>query len=544
MKKTISLCLACLLLVTACVFSASCAQAGLTLPSMTTPLVGQTSGTSLSQTTGITTSVKPTAGTTRATTSVPKPPPDLSKIAKITYLDFRPEMNKWAERNADGNLVYTQFAGSDYINSESGMSYYPFALYHENNGYNKNLDISFGNNGETLKLTATDAENPGIVFGFSRFDTYAIGAEENTRAEYIKIRFKNKSSATKLTFMGTNNSYGAGRLDMRVSATIEIEPNSDEWQTITLSMVEGTKNSANNRFKANTWNSFLKEFGIFPFGYGVDCEAKVGSEMEIDYVVIGCRSYTDTYQSALESPSSVTPEIPPVAANISNISYLDFSVNNNKWSERDADGNLLHTKFKASQCVIGSDGKAHYPFALYLENNGFNRHLDTSFAQNGETLKVTANHKINPGIVFRFADNNKYPIGKEADGRAEYVKIRLKNTSSATKLTFMGSNNSYNDGEVSSSVSATIDIKPNSNEWQIVTISMVDGTAKSANNTGTGSAGMNTWASYLKEFAIFPFGYGKDCEAKVGSEMEIDYVVIGSSEFVASYQSELEKSAS
>lgn len=306
MKKTISLCLACLLLVTACVFSASCAQAGLTLPSMTTPLVGQTSGTSLSQTTGITTSAKPTAGTTQATTSAPKPPPDLSKIAKITYLDFRPEMNKWAERDADGNLVYTSFTDKDLVdeNGTPGGDLFPFALYLDGSGFNKNLDTSFEQNGETIKLTATGAENPGIAFEFDLLMSYAIGAEELERAEYVKIRFKNKSSATKLTFMGTNNSYGAGRLDMRVSATIEIEPNSDEWQTITLSMVEGTKNSANNRFKANTWNSFLKQFAIFPFGYGKDCEAKVGSEMEIDYVVIGSSEFVASYQSELEKSAS------------------------------------------------------------------------------------------------------------------------------------------------------------------------------------------------------------------------------------------------
>ena len=304
MQKTISLCLACLLLVTACVFSASCAQAGLTLPSMTTPLVVQTSGTSLSQTTGITTSVKPTAGTTQATTSAPKPPPDLSKIAKITYLDFRPEMNKWAERDADGNLVYTSFTAKDYVdeNGNPGGDFFPHALY---DNYALGVKYEFKENGEILTLTATDATNPGITFVFSQFDTYAIGAEELARAEYVKIRFKNKSSATKLTFMGTNNSFAVGRQpDPRVSASIDIQPNSDEWQTITLSMVEGTKNSANNRLNANTWNSFVKKFAIFPFGYGKDCEAKVGSEMEIDYVVIGSSEFVASYQSELEKSAS------------------------------------------------------------------------------------------------------------------------------------------------------------------------------------------------------------------------------------------------
>ncbi len=300
MKKTISLCLACVMLAAACVFSASCAQVGLTLPSnITTQPAGQTSGTSLSATTEITTSAKPSAVTTQATTNAPTTPPDLSKVAKINYLDFRPKMNKWAEKDADGNYKYTSFKGSDYVdeNGNPGGDHYPFALYNDSV---KGVNYEFTNDGETLKLTSTDVTNPGIAFEFSLFNTYFIGPEEKEGAEYVKIRFKNHSSATKLTFMGCYY----GRLDARSTATIDIEPNSDEWQTITLSMVEGTKNSANNSSKNNTWNSYLKKFAIYPFGYNKDCEATVGAEMEIDYVVIGSSEYVNSYKSALEKAAS------------------------------------------------------------------------------------------------------------------------------------------------------------------------------------------------------------------------------------------------
>ena len=101
--------------------------------------------------------------------------------------------------------------------------------------------------------------------------------------------------------MGSNINYSSGRYpDPRVSATIDILPNSDEWQTIIISMVEGTKNNPYNTTNGNTWTTYLKQFAIYPFGYGADCEATVGAEMEIDYVVIGSFDFVTSYQSELE----------------------------------------------------------------------------------------------------------------------------------------------------------------------------------------------------------------------------------------------------
>ena len=62
------------------------------------------------------------------------------------------------------------------------------------------------------------------------------------------------------------------------------------------------------------------------------------------------------------------------------------------------------------------------------------------------------------------------------------------------------------------------------------------------------TTGIKAWSSSLKEFGIFPFGFssGKsdECEAYVGAEMEIDYIVIGSYDYVTAYQSTLEKASS
>ncbi len=303
MKKVFSLCLACTILSLAC---ASCSAIGLTLPSaITTPQAIQTSLTSLLDTSATTPQISSvtTSNTTQATTVATQRPPSPANIKKITYLDFRPEMNKWSYRDAGGKLIYTSFTDKDFVD-ENGTQigigdYYPFALYHEN--FSSGLKYEFRQNEETLKLTAMDANNPRIAFNLALLNVYQEGNESDKKIEYVKIRFKNNSSATKLTFMGSHNSYSVGRQpDPRVSATIDILPNSDEWQTITISMVEGTKNNANNTTKANTWNSYLKHFAIFPFGYGADCEATVGAEMEIDYVVIGSFDFVTAYQSELE----------------------------------------------------------------------------------------------------------------------------------------------------------------------------------------------------------------------------------------------------
>ena len=302
MKKIISLCLFCVLIASVCASTAACSPAGLTLPSNIT--TQPTGSTSLSVTTEITTSVTTSAATTQATTSAPKPPPDLSKIAQIALLDFRTKTNKWAEKDKEGNYKYTKFKESDYVDKygNPGGDYYPFALYLPQNS--RGLDYSFNEGGETLKLTSTNADNPCIAFECSRLKTYLIGKESDGRAEYVKIRFKNSSSATKLSFMGTNPSFANGSLDKRISATIDILPNSDEWQTITLSMVEGTVNSSYNITKFNTWNSYLTKFAIYPFGFGNDCEATVGAEIEIDYVIFGSSEYVNSYSSKLEKSAS------------------------------------------------------------------------------------------------------------------------------------------------------------------------------------------------------------------------------------------------
>lgn len=202
-------------------------------------------------------------------------------------------MNKWAETDENGNPKYTKFVDKD-MTVIDGKYYYPFALLSGCEG----LNYSFSEEGETLKLSVNSIEQkPHIAFRFSNTAVYKIGKESDSKIEFLKIRFKNNSSATKMTIWGSHASLGATRPDPRLGITLNIEPNSSEWQTITVSMYDAVKN---NKYGGTYWEGMLGQgIAIYPFGCD-DCSAYLGAEMEIDYVVIGSRDFVETYQSELE----------------------------------------------------------------------------------------------------------------------------------------------------------------------------------------------------------------------------------------------------
>ena len=301
-------------------------------------------------------------------TSVGAASHDANGIASIDYLDFSPANNKWDERDAEGNLLYTSFNDSTMIEKD-GKYYYPHATYLENDGYNKNLDYEFLQGGEVIRLTATADDNPAIAFDFATLRTFAIGSQDNGGAEYVKIRFKNNSPSTKLTFMGTNESLGAGKLDSRIRATIDVEANSSEWQTITISMVDGTLNTVGSK----NWSSYLKRFAIFPFGYSKDYEGIANEKyyVDIDYVVIGSYEYVTSYQSALETKENAaidfsfesTPTVKEYfLGQTLDLDGLQASI---KYGE-DQNGNPLY----ADETVGGEGVSAIYNFDKPLDENG------------------------------------------------------------------------------------------------------------------------------------------------------------------------------
>ena len=98
-------------------------------------------------------------------------------------------MNEWAKKDENGKYKYTEFASKDYVDEDGkkGGDHFPFALYLEK--HSNGINYEFKENGETLKLTATDVTNPGTAFQIEKMNSYPLGEETNGKAEYVKIRF-------------------------------------------------------------------------------------------------------------------------------------------------------------------------------------------------------------------------------------------------------------------------------------------------------------------------------------------------------------------
>lgn len=222
-------------------------------------------------------------------------------ISCLNYLDFSAENNKWAERNDKGELIHTSFTDAD-LNANSG--FYPYALLNEKRGtYHENLKYEFTNDGEVMKVTATNQEETsGLVFRVASFNQFLAGSEAGKGTEYVKIRIKNNSPSTKLTLGAGVTNYGGGALDRRLRATLDIEANSSEWKTYTFSVRDLNFDTTGTYY----WATYIRELAIFPFGYSDQYtdqyEGIVGDQyyMEIDYVVYGSLEYVTGYESALE----------------------------------------------------------------------------------------------------------------------------------------------------------------------------------------------------------------------------------------------------
>ncbi len=182
---------------------------------------------------------------------------------------------------------------------------------------------------------------------------------------------------------------------------------------------------------------------------------------------------------------------------------------------------------------------------VYLSTLGrsyLDKKLDWELSDDGEFLTLTSLvENENAGIFFE-VDNSKtlFRIGEESKGYPEYVSIRIRNRSSASKMTLGFVTSNTNSGNSFMTRSTTdVDIESNSDEWKVYTFSMaVLNAAMAHDGNGTGHA----WGNMLRTFAIFPFGYdAEDGEgAYKGAEMDIDYIVIGSKDFCTEYKSEIE----
>ncbi len=235
------------------------------------------------------------------------------------------------------------------------------------------------------------------------------------------------------------------------------------------------------------------------------------------------------------------------------IDYFDFSNKDdrNRWAERyeedvlDEDGEVIHkkgdlkyTSYNSEKDFVNSNGEKDssgtFPTALLIERYSYDDNLAYSFKNDGEVAVFTANTTDTTGIAFKIANTgNTYAAGADADNRIEYVKMRIKNNSASSHFSIgafriFGGNSGFDSRTV-----ATVDIDTNMSGWTTYTFSMRD-----LNYDQTG--GYN-WSAGIQEILLFPFGYGSANEGYEGAEIEIDYVVFGSLDYVTSYQSALEE---
>ena len=376
---------------------------------------------------------------------------DANGIPTIDYFDFSPENNKWAERDAEGNLVHKSFTDSTMIEKD-GVYYYPHALYLEDNSYNKNLDMEFKQGGEVIRLTATNDDDttssPGIAFGISTLRTFNIGSQNDNNAEYIKIRLKNNSPSTKLTFMGTNESWGAGKLDPRIRATIDVEPNSSEWQTITISMLDGTLNTTGTK----AWSSYLKNFAIFPFGYNKENEAIVNDKyyMEIDYVVIGSYEYVSSYQSALETKENSAVEFTMISKPTKNEYFLGETIDLSGLQAGikytiDKEGNPLYP-----DAVVDGEGvSAVYNFDKPLDEDGNPIEADSwtstvTLMYGANTLSYDVTVYDIKNIEFDYETDKETDIDKKVYDRVQILRDGFTPTGLKVKVNYAKVENGVN----------------------------------------------------------------------------------------------------
>ncbi|MBQ8862249.1 MAG: hypothetical protein IJ021_05870 [Clostridia bacterium] len=227
---------------------------------------------------------------------------------------------------------------------------------------------------------------------------------------------------------------------------------------------------------------------------------------------------------------------------IGSIDYLDFSEANNAWAERYEEdvlndkGEVIHKKgdyvlerYYEDQFVNGA-----YPTAIFLDDKySYEENLDYSFKNNGEVISISSIGTAAGALAFQTDPlGGTFKAGAEASGAIEYAKLRIKNNSACTKFSVgvfrtFGGNTGFDSRTV-----ANIEMEPNMSGWTTITVSLRD--------LNFDQKGAYNWSSDIREILIFPFGYDKANEAYEGAEIEIDYIVFGSLEYVTGYESALE----
>ncbi len=248
---------------------------------------------------------------------------DDRNVVMMDFLDFNAESNAlWAEENEDGTWSnFIEFNNWEYPGNErdDGAQIAPYLR----SSYSTNTQFSFIENGEVLHFEVTGStDTPGLYFMLDELHdgTVPIGSDsgDNPKAEYVKIRVRNYSTANRFSFAfaaNHTNSYrviNASICDGIVDASgKEYQSASGEWQTYIFSMPtinistnynEDLPDADSDGNPESRWGGNIDALVLFPFGYDVDdgTGPYVGAQIDIDYVVLGSLDYVTNYKSILE----------------------------------------------------------------------------------------------------------------------------------------------------------------------------------------------------------------------------------------------------
>ena len=237
---------------------------------------------------------------------------------------------------------------------------------------------------------------------------------------------------------------------------------------------------------------------------------------------------------------------------------LDFNPETNAlWAEQDADGNWVAKEIDIYEQPVDENGKICAPLLTSKYSSYAARKWTLS--DDGEFMTITStDSSIYPGVIFILdaAHAGEFTVGQESGNpsRAEFVKIRVRNFSSCDQISFGFTMNHTNNGNLMPLSTSELTVDANgkkyesSGEWQTYIFSMYElnmNTNYSEQLYDPSKEDVqptSRWPGKLYEFAIYPFGYDvTDGTGNYpGAKIDIDYVVIGSRDYVTNYQSALE----
>lgn len=239
---------------------------------------------------------------------------------------------------------------------------------------------------------------------------------------------------------------------------------------------------------------------------------------------------------------------------------LDFNNDTNElWAQYNAESKKWESKLTWGQYEYQPMGENGMPISPVLhEYASYSAHR-WSLIEDGEVLHFeSTDASIYPGIAFTFdmAQDSFFKIGKETNdpAKAEYVKVRVRNHSVCDQMTFGFVLKNTNNGKFVQATISDLTVDANgkkyasSGEWETYVFSMHEINMNTNYSeliydpTKEGVTPSSRWGGEFYELLIFPFGYDvTDGTGNYpGAAMDIDYVVIGSKDYVTGYQSALE----